>query len=46
MALEETLSIIIIAAAIAIPLLAALMIALPWLADRRADAILRKLDDN
>jgi hypothetical protein len=46
MALEETLSTILIATALAIPVLAILMIALPWLADRRADAILRKLDDN
>lgn len=46
MAIEESLSNILIAAAIGIPVLAALMIALPWLADRRSDAILRKLDDN
>lgn len=44
MALEETLSTILIVTALAIPVLAILMIALPWLADRQSDEILRKLD--
>ena len=46
MVLEKILPALLIAAAIGSPVLAFLMIALPWLADRRADAILRKLDDN
>lgn len=37
---------LVIGAAVAIPLLGVGMIVIGWINDRRADLILRKLDDN